>query len=217
MALSRRAFLHHTAVAGGLTIAGPLEAVLARLAAENVAGRPSAAGDFRSGDQLRQGRRRRNDDARVRHRAWRLDRRPREPRRHDPQLRRRRDALGQLADPRGIAPRASSGPRARLRNGWQGPTRTPDNIAVSPRGGLVLCEDGGGITRVHGLTTDGGIFPFARNNALIEPGCGRRAGGFRESEFAGATFSPDGRWLFLNIQNPGITFAITGPWKQELI
>jgi hypothetical protein len=23
-----------------------------------------------------------------------------------------------------------------------------------------------------------------------------------------------GKWLFVNIQNPGITFAITGPWKS---
>ena len=90
----------------------------------------------------------------------------------------------------------------------------PDNICVSPRGGLVLCEDGGGIAFVHGLTVDGRIFRFARNNALIEPGAGRRAGDFRESEFAGATFSPNGQWLFVNMQNPGITFAITGPWEH---
>ena len=24
----------------------------------------------------------------------------------------------------------------------------------------------------------------------------------------------DGRWLFANLQGPGITFAITGPWKS---
>jgi Bacterial protein of unknown function (DUF839) len=28
----------------------------------------------------------------------------------------------------------------------------------------------------------------------------------------GACYSPDGRWLFVNIQTPGVTFAITGPW-----
>ena len=32
-------------------------------------------------------------------------------------------------------------------------------------------------------------------------------------EFAGATFSPDGRILFVNMQNPGLTLAITGPWR----
>jgi uncharacterized protein len=29
---------------------------------------------------------------------------------------------------------------------------------------------------------------------------------------AGAAGRPDGKWLFVNIQSPGITFAITGPW-----
>jgi hypothetical protein len=89
----------------------------------------------------------------------------------------------------------------------------PDNICVSPRGGLVLCEDGGGVTHMHGLTPDGQIFRFARNNALIEPGGRQRAGDFRGSEFCGATFSPNGQWLFVNIQSPGVTFAITGPWE----
>jgi uncharacterized protein len=35
---------------------------------------------------------------------------------------------------------------------------------------------------------------------------------FNDSEFAGATFSPDGRTLFVNIQDPGLTLAIWGPW-----
>ena len=37
-------------------------------------------------------------------------------------------------------------------------------------------------------------------------------GDYRTQEFAGACYSPDGKWLFVNIQTPGITFAITGPW-----
>ena len=31
-------------------------------------------------------------------------------------------------------------------------------------------------------------------------------------ELAGAVFSPDGSTLFVNIQTPGVTVAITGPW-----
>ena len=38
------------------------------------------------------------------------------------------------------------------------------------------------------------------------------AGDYRQSEWAGACYSPDGSWLFVNIQTPGVTFAITGPW-----
>ena len=37
-------------------------------------------------------------------------------------------------------------------------------------------------------------------------------GDYRQSEWAGAWYSPDRQWLFVNIQTPGITFAITGPW-----
>ncbi len=43
----------------------------------------------------------------------------------------------------------------------------PDNICVSPRGGLVLCEDGTQSPCVRGLTTDGQLFTFVRNNVLL--------------------------------------------------
>jgi secreted PhoX family phosphatase len=39
-------------------------------------------------------------------------------------------------------------------------------------------------------------------------------GNFAGSEFAGACYSPDGERLFANIQSPGITVAITGPWQN---
>jgi len=32
--------------------------------------------------------------------------------------------------------------------------------------------------------------------------------------WAGACFSADGQWMFANLYNPGITFAITGPWQD---
>lgn len=89
----------------------------------------------------------------------------------------------------------------------------PDNICVSPRGGLVLCEDGSGAEFLHGLTTDGVIFPFAQNNVdLRTTPVNGFSGDYRGSEMAGACYSPDGRWLFFNVQSPGITFAVTGPW-----
>jgi secreted PhoX family phosphatase len=81
----------------------------------------------------------------------------------------------------------------------------PDNVTLSPRGGVVICEDGGGDQYLRGLTREGRIFDFARN--IVN---GR--------EFAGATFSPDGETLFVNIQGdaerPGMTFAIWGPWGR---
>ena len=93
----------------------------------------------------------------------------------------------------------------------------PDNLVVSPRGGLVLCEDGGANPCMHGLTRDGKIVRFARNNTVLSGERSGIAGDFRSREFAGATFSPDGRWLFVNMQSPGITYAITGPWERGIL
>jgi secreted PhoX family phosphatase len=95
----------------------------------------------------------------------------------------------------------------------------PDNIGVSPRGGIVLCEDGSGVQYLHGLTIDGEIFPFAANNVVLPDGVpGKpaiRPGNYSTREWAGSTFEPrNGNWLFANIQTPGITFAITGPWRN---
>ncbi|WP_166831203.1 PhoX family protein [Thalassoroseus pseudoceratinae] len=93
---------------------------------------------------------------------------------------------------------------------------SPDNIAVSPRGGMVLCEDGDLVPqRLHGLTPDGQLFSFAANNAVLNGERNGIKGDYRGSEWAGATFSPDGKWLFVNMQSPGITFAITGPWADR--
>ena len=102
----------------------------------------------------------------------------------------------------------------------------PDNITVAPGGGLLLCEDGGGVRdaeddfvrgeQLVGLSTDGELFPFAENNIIIPDGLpiGGETGDQRGKEWAGATFTRDGEWLFVNNHKPGITFAITGPWEQ---
>jgi hypothetical protein len=37
---------------------------------------------------------------------------------------------------------------------------------------------------------------------------------YRGFEFCGVAFSPSERHLFVNIQTPGITFAIEGPWQR---
>lgn len=106
----------------------------------------------------------------------------------------------------------------------------PDNITVSPRGGLLVCEDGGGQvvddarsfgTRLVGISQRGRSFVFAENNVVIDgPIEGKPAiepNDYRGNEFAGATFDPSGRHLFVNIQTPGITFAIKGPWRRGIL
>ncbi|MCQ9374204.1 PhoX family protein [Methyloversatilis sp. XJ19-13] len=40
------------------------------------------------------------------------------------------------------------------------------------------------------------------------------AADYRGFEFCGACFDPTGRVLFVNMQTPGITVAITGPWAK---
>lgn len=93
----------------------------------------------------------------------------------------------------------------------------PDNIVLSPRGGLVICEDSDQpVQRLYGMDRLGGLFEFCRNNVQLE---GERGftGDFRGAEWAGACFSPDGRWLFANVYDPGFSVAITGPWKPGLI
>jgi secreted PhoX family phosphatase len=90
----------------------------------------------------------------------------------------------------------------------------PDNLCLSPRGALAICEDGTTTPSVHGVMRDGRIFRFARNNARLAGERNGFVGDYSTGEFAGITYSPDGQWMFLNIQTPGITFAITGPWAD---
>jgi secreted PhoX family phosphatase len=101
----------------------------------------------------------------------------------------------------------------------------PDNCCVTPRGGLVMCEDAGGAQFLRALSPSGQIFDLARNlrNTI---------------EFAGVCFSPDGQTLFVNqygrstvrttqpfrapVQIPvgperferAATLAIWGPWRS---
>jgi secreted PhoX family phosphatase len=98
---------------------------------------------------------------------------------------------------------------------------SPDNVVVTPRGGLLLCEDDASgrdddthplapgildVNRLVGLTADARPFEFAVNR-------------LNDSEFAGACFSPDSRTLFVNLfgdsdPGSGMTCAITGPWHR---
>jgi len=87
-----------------------------------------------------------------------------------------------------------------------------DNLAVAPWGDLILCEDNAApaptvvrqnpLNYLRGVTPAGKVYTFARN---------RYAG---VSEFAGACFAPNHPTMFVNIQVPGLTLAITGPWKD---
>ena len=98
----------------------------------------------------------------------------------------------------------------------------PDNITVSPFGGVMVAEDGEGAQHLVGATDDGAAFFFARNETVAQ------------SEFTGPNFSHDKKILFANIQGdgsgmgegaagpnegtdpaPGYVFAITGPFREQ--
>jgi secreted PhoX family phosphatase len=101
---------------------------------------------------------------------------------------------------------------------------SPDNLTVTPRGNLLLCEDDAGsadgdehplapgltdVNRLIGLTRAGRTFEFLVNR-------------FSTSELAGACFSPDGQTLFVNVfgtaaEGSGFTAAITGPWRRGVL
>jgi secreted PhoX family phosphatase len=86
----------------------------------------------------------------------------------------------------------------------------PDNVTVSKRGTIVLCEDSSNDNYLRGLTRNGKLFDIALNRLVGNDGTVR----FND-EFAGATFSPDGHTLFVNIQaSRGMSFAIWGPWHR---
>jgi uncharacterized protein len=104
-----------------------------------------------------------------------------------------------------------------------------DNLTVSPRNAILICEDAstaatdafGFGQRLMGLTAQGDAYIFGKNNIVLNQVqlavAGKQtylAGDHRANEFAGACFDPTGRYLFVNIQTPGITFAITGPWAR---
>lgn len=81
--------------------------------------------------------------------------------------------------------------------------RHADNLTMSPWGDLVVCEDTAGHCGLVGLRMDGVQYPIADN-------------AYTSSELAGVCFSPDGSTLFVNIQERGMTLAVTGPWAGKL-
>jgi secreted PhoX family phosphatase len=101
----------------------------------------------------------------------------------------------------------------------------PDSITIAPDGTLVMAEDGdgedvaGGDNWLRVLTRSGGIANLAQ---VIQPldlhywdsEDFPKPGAMGASELAGPSFTADGRHLFINVQYPGSTCVITGPWDR---
>lgn len=80
-----------------------------------------------------------------------------------------------------------------------------DNICVAPNGHLVVCKDQ--YTDVvdnhlRGVTPRGEVYDLGRLRI--------------QTELAGACFSSDGKWLFLNAHQPSHTLANTGIGRSNL-
>lgn len=77
----------------------------------------------------------------------------------------------------------------------------PDNIVIAPWGDIIICEDGRGRDSLVGVKPNGKVYTLATNI-------------LNNQEFAGITFDPSGQILFVNIYNPTLTLAISGPWEN---
>ena len=80
-----------------------------------------------------------------------------------------------------------------------------DNLTMAPWGDLIVCEDtlDDSNSSIVGIRPDGSQYLLADN-------------AYSRSELAGVCFSPDGDILFLNIQYPGLTVAISGDWTSAI-
>ena len=92
----------------------------------------------------------------------------------------------------------------------------PDNVTVTPWGDLLLCEDSSDdFQYLVGVNREGDLYQFAKNVLFSQVADDPAKQPFVGNEFAGACFDPDGRTLYVNVQTPGITFAIWGPWTSN--
>jgi secreted PhoX family phosphatase len=90
---------------------------------------------------------------------------------------------------------------------------SPDNITVAPWGDVIVAEDGGGVNRLVGFTPDAQSYVLALHNIPYPTLEEEELPINFQSEVTGPTFSPDGQTLFFNVQYPGTTFAVWGPFK----
>jgi uncharacterized protein len=94
---------------------------------------------------------------------------------------------------------------------------SPDNICLTRRGGVIICEDGAAEQYIRGLRTDGTMIDI-----VMQPDV---AGEPDPTEFAGCCFDPEGDVLFFNVQGSlrsyqtrsGSTYALWGPWDRAQI
>lgn len=75
-----------------------------------------------------------------------------------------------------------------------------------------MAEDGGGVNRLIGFTPEGESYVLALHTIPPSNLEEEELPANFLSEVAGPAFSPDGQTLFFNVQEPGVTFAVWGPF-----
>jgi uncharacterized protein len=81
-----------------------------------------------------------------------------------------------------------------------------DNLTLAPWGDLIVCEDAVGAAsepgpHLVGVTPAGQPYHLGKNR-------------LNQGKLAGVCGAPGGRTLFVNLHDPGLTLAISGPWPQ---
>jgi len=82
-----------------------------------------------------------------------------------------------------------------------------DNLRFAPWGDVLICEEGGVPNRIIGVRPDGKFYALMHNHRV-------RRNGLPSDESCGMCFSADGTTMFINMQQEGLTAAITGPWRH---
>ena len=100
----------------------------------------------------------------------------------------------------------------------------PDAIEAGARDVVVMAEDGnggspGGTNYLRVLNRKGRILDLAQVIEPLDlhywdPEDNPKPGAYGASEMAGPRWSPDGSRLFINVQYPGVTCVIEGPWNK---
>jgi secreted PhoX family phosphatase len=77
--------------------------------------------------------------------------------------------------------------------------RHPDYLTVAPWSEVFVCEQGDRDNYIRRVNLVGEVGDFARN-------------AYSSSKLCGVCFSPDGKAMFVNLQNDGLTLVVTGPF-----
>jgi hypothetical protein len=100
-----------------------------------------------------------------------------------------------------------------LQAGGPGDLDGPDGGTCLPSSGWLVSEDcDRRPARLVAVSSSGAAWSFAENTIALAGERNAIEGDYGDGAWTGPAFA--GRWLFANIERPGLTVAITGPWDR---